>query len=73
MHHLPSEWAALSGLVFLMGLKHGFDADHLAAIDGLTRYNARRGRAFAPHCGVFFSVGHGVVVVAIALAVGLAR
>jgi high-affinity nickel-transport protein len=41
MHDLPTEWSALAALVFLLGLKHGFDADHLAAIDGLTRYNAR--------------------------------
>jgi high-affinity nickel-transport protein len=28
-------------LTFVLGMKHGFDADHLATIDGLTRYNAR--------------------------------
>jgi len=72
MHDLPSEWSALAALVFLLGLKHGFDADHLAAIDGLTRYNARHGRPFARYCGALFSIGHGVIVVAIAVAVGLA-
>ena len=72
MHDLPTEWSALAALVFLLGLKHGFDADHLAAIDGLTRYNARRGRRFARYCGALFSLGHGVIVVAIAVAVGLA-
>jgi high-affinity nickel-transport protein len=73
MHGLPSEWPALVALVFLMGLRHGLDADHLAAIDGLTRYNTRRGHSFAPLCGMLFSLGHGVIVVAIALAVGLAK
>jgi len=72
MHDLPTEWTALAALVFLLGLKHGFDADHLAAIDGLTRYNARLGRRFARYCGALFSLGHGVIVVAIAIAVGLA-
>jgi high-affinity nickel-transport protein len=72
MHELPTEWSALAALVFLLGLKHGFDADHLAAIDGLTRYNARHGRRFARYCGALFSVGHGAIVVAIAIAVGLA-
>ena len=48
MHELPTEWTALCALVFLLGLKHGFDADHLATIDGLTRYNARHGRRFRP-------------------------
>ena len=60
-------------LVFLLGLRHGFDADHLAAIDGLTRINLRRGRSFAPQCGTLFSLGHGAVVLAIAAAVGLAE
>jgi nickel/cobalt transporter (NiCoT) family protein len=73
MNELPSQWTALCLLVFLLGLRHGFDADHLAAIDGLTRINQRRGRAFAPLCGSLFSLGHGVVVLAIALAVGIAQ
>lgn len=73
MHDLPTDWAALAALVFVLGMKHGFDADHLATIDGLTRFNARAGRLWARYCGALFSLGHGVVVVAIALAVGLAR
>jgi high-affinity nickel-transport protein len=72
MHELPTEWTALCALVFLLGLKHGFDADHLATIDGLTRYNALRRRGFARYCGALFSLGHGVVVLGIAVAVGLA-
>jgi high-affinity nickel-transport protein len=72
MHELPSDWSALAAVVLLLGLKHGFDADHLAMIDGLTRCNARAGRAFARFCGALFSVGHGLVVLAIALAVGVA-
>jgi high-affinity nickel-transport protein len=72
MHDLPADWSALCAIVFLLGLKHGFDADHLATIDGLTRLNARHGRPFARYCGALFSLGHGAVVIAIALAVGLA-
>ena len=72
MHELPTEWTALCALVFLLGLKHGFDADHLATIDGLTRYNARHGRGFNRYCGALFSLGHGAVVLLIALAVGAA-
>jgi high-affinity nickel-transport protein len=71
VHNLPTEWSALCALVFLLGLKHGFDADHLATIDGLTRFNARHQRPFARYCGALFSLGHGIVVVAIAIAVGL--
>src|SRR5512144_1768419 len=72
MPELPTEWTALCALVFLLGLKHGFDADHLATIDGLTRFNARHRRPFARYCGALFSLGHGIVVITIALAVGIA-
>jgi len=69
MDALPTEWTSLALVVFLLGLKHGFDADHLATIDGLTRVNARAGRPFARYCGALFSLGHGAVVMAIALLV----
>lgn len=72
MDPLPTEWTALCALVFLLGLKHGFDADHLATIDGLTRFNTRERRPFARYCGALFSLGHGAVVVAIAIVVGVA-
>jgi high-affinity nickel-transport protein len=72
MHDLPTDWSALCAIVFLLGLKHGFDADHLATIDGLTRLNARHRRPFARYCGALFSLGHGAVVLAIALTIGLA-
>lgn len=72
MTDLPTEWTALAALVFLLGLKHGFDADHLATIDGLTRYNARSRHRWARLCGVLFSLGHGAVVMLIALTVGYA-
>lgn len=63
-------FTALCFLVFLLGLRHGVDADHLAAIDGLTRINTIRGRRFARYCGALFSAGHGVIVLCIAVAVG---
>lgn len=69
---LPQEWTALCLLVFVLGMRHGFDADHLATIDGLTRFNARSRSVFARWCGVLFSLGHGAVVVTIALLVSLA-
>ncbi len=61
---------SLFGLTFLLGLRHGLDPDHLAAIDNLTRYNAERAPALARWCGALFSLGHGVAVTAVA--VGLA-
>lgn len=69
MTTLPQDWTALCLLVFVLGLKHGFDADHLATIDGLTRFNARARTGLARYCGVLFSLGHGAVVIVIALTV----
>lgn len=69
---LPNDWIALLALVFILGAKHGLDADHLATIDGLTRYNLRLAPARARWCGSLFSLGHGAVVMLIALGVGLA-
>jgi len=71
MHDLPSDWSALCAVVFLLGMRHGFDADHLAAIDGLTRLTSRDHRYFARYCGTLFSLGHGAVVLCIAAVVGL--
>lgn len=69
---LPNDWIALLALVFVFGAKHGLDADHLATIDGLTRYNLRQAPGRARWCGSLFSLGHGAVVMLIALAVGFA-
>jgi high-affinity nickel-transport protein len=64
------DWMAFVALALTLGLKHGLDADHLATIDGLTRFNAATRPALARWCGVLFSAGHGAVVVAIAVTVG---
>ena len=67
---MPTDWSALIALVFTLGLKHGVDADHLAMIDGLTRYNAPLRPRLARWCGLLFSLGHGAVVIAISVSVG---
>ncbi|WP_428826371.1 nickel transporter [Azonexus sp. IMCC34842] len=69
METLPSDWLSLLILTFVLGMKHGFDADHLATIDGLTRYNTCSRPGLARYCGTLFSLGHGAVVMAIALGV----
>lgn len=66
MDHLPATWTALCVLAFALGARHGVDADHLATIDGLTRYNARVNPRLARHAGVWFSLGHGAVVMLVA-------
>jgi high-affinity nickel-transport protein len=65
MTPLAADALALSGLVFLLGLRHGLDPDHLVAIDGLTRCNRSRWN------GLFFSLGHGVVVTLVGMVVAL--
>jgi nickel/cobalt transporter (NiCoT) family protein len=65
MTSLPGDWLGLTALVFLLGLRHGCDPDHLVAIDGLTRSNRSR------WCGLFFSLGHGVVVTLVGLVVAV--
>jgi high-affinity nickel-transport protein len=70
---LPASAGALAALVFGLGLRHGFDADHLAAVDSLTRMHQVAGRRAARWCGLRFALGHGAVVLAVALGAGLAR
>jgi high-affinity nickel-transport protein len=69
--HLPREFLGLAAVVLLLGLRHGFDADHLAAIDGMATHNAVQRPRLARLSGVLFSLGHGLVVVAVALGVSL--
>lgn len=69
METLPTHWLALMGVVFMLGLKHGVDPDHLAAIDGLTRFNAGRRPLLSRWSGLLFSAGHGVVVTTVAIVV----
>jgi len=64
---LPDNLMTLGLAVLLLGMKHGFDADHLATIDGLARFNAQANPRLARACGAWFSLGHGAVVIATAL------
>lgn len=72
MENLPHDWLALMMLVFVLGLKHGMDPDHLATVDGLTRCNAAARPRLSRWCGFLFSLGHGTVVTLMAVGVGLA-
>ena len=68
--NLPRDIASLAPMVLLMGMKHGLDADHLAAIDGLTRFNAQPRPRLARSAGALFAVGHGSVLASAAAAMG---
>jgi high-affinity nickel-transport protein len=65
-------------LAYTLGLRHAFDADHIAAIDNTTRklMNERRGAEAARKplsVGYFFSLGHSTVVVAIGVGIVVAE
>jgi high-affinity nickel-transport protein len=56
--------------VFALGLRHGADPDHLAAIDNLTRSSLERAPRFSRYIGTLFAGGHTVMVLSIAALVG---
>jgi len=49
--------AGLGLAAYLLGLRHAFDADHIAAIDGVTRKLVEQARP-AASVGFWFSLGH---------------
>jgi high-affinity nickel-transport protein len=61
----------LGGLAYTFGLRHAFDADHISAIDNVTRKLLQEGKK-PMGVGFFFSLGHSTVVFLISLALGLA-
>jgi high-affinity nickel-transport protein len=61
--------AGLGSLAYTFGLRHAFDADHIAAIDNTTRKFLQDGKR-AMGTGFFFSLGHSTIV--FSLAAGLA-
>ncbi|AQU88774.1 hypothetical protein B0W47_16500 [Komagataeibacter nataicola] len=56
-----------AGLAWTFGLRHGLDADHIVAIDVVTRRLMQAGRA-PLLVGLFFSLGHSTVVILATLA-----
>ena len=61
--------AGLGTLAYTFGLRHAFDADHIAAIDNTTRKLLQDGQR-PMGVGFFFSLGHSTIV--FSLAAGLA-
>jgi high-affinity nickel-transport protein len=57
--------AGLGTLAYTFGLRHAFDADHIAAIDNTTRSFLARGER-PLGVGFFFSLGHSTVVFVLA-------
>src|SRR5215472_11156294 len=53
-------------LAYTLGMRHAFDADHIAAIDNTTRKLAGEGKR-PLSTGFFFSLGHSSIVFVLAL------
>ena len=68
---LPVSLGASAFTVFALGLRHGADPDHLAAIDNLTRNGVSAGRKLSRFFGTLFAGGHSVMVLSIAALAGL--
>ncbi len=72
----PSHYRGLgigvAGLAYSLGLRHAFDADHIAAIDNTTRKLMGEGKR-PLSIGFWFSLGHSSIVVAIGVGVVVAE
>ncbi|MGD0721763.1 MAG: HoxN/HupN/NixA family nickel/cobalt transporter [Roseiarcus sp.] len=58
-------------LAYTFGLRHAVDADHIAAIDNVTRKLMQQGQR-PIGVGLYFSLGHSVVVILLSVAVAFA-
>lgn len=56
-----------AALAYGFGLRHGVDADHIAAIDNVTRKLMQEGKR-PVSVGLFFALGHSTIVVALSVA-----
>jgi high-affinity nickel-transport protein len=64
---------ALLGMAFLaytFGLRHAVDADHIAAIDNVTRKLMQQGQR-PVGVGLYFSLGHSTIVFGLSIAIAL--
>ncbi|WP_432815248.1 nickel permease [Sphingorhabdus sp.] len=62
---LESAWA----LLFILGLRHGLDPDHVAVVDNLTFRAADERPRLAPWVGTLFAIGHSLSVAIVAIIV----
>ncbi len=58
-------------LFLVLGLRHGMEPDHIAAIDGMTLRALDQRETHAPWTGTLFALGHGMAIGLIALGVSL--
>jgi high-affinity nickel-transport protein len=68
---VATSFAGAGTLAYTLGMRHAFDADHIAAIDDTTRLMLQRGRR-PLGVGFFFALGHSSVVLALSLVIAAA-
>jgi high-affinity nickel-transport protein len=61
----------LGFVAYMFGLRHAFDADHIAAVDDTVRFMLQKGKR-PLGVGFFFSLGHSSIVVALSLGIAFA-
>jgi nickel/cobalt transporter (NiCoT) family protein len=71
MDSMPTDIGTL-GLLFVLGLRHGLDPDHIAVIDNLTLRAVERDSPWARWTGSLFAAGHSLSVLGVALIAGWA-
>lgn len=69
---MNGEFVSISGLflIFVLGLRHGFDPDHIAMIDSMTYRSLEAKTGTAKWVGTLFALGHGLTVTLIAVVLG---
>jgi high-affinity nickel-transport protein len=68
-HHFPILLGAAL-LAYTFGLRHAVDADHIAAIDNVTRKLMQQGKRPVT-VGFFFSLGHSTIVLGLSVVIAL--
>ncbi|MBV8781475.1 MAG: HoxN/HupN/NixA family nickel/cobalt transporter [Phycisphaerae bacterium] len=69
LHHYAIA-VGTAGLAYTLGLAHALDADHISAIDNVTRRLMQDGHR-PTAVGFFFSLGHSTIVILLSLAITL--
>lgn len=54
-------------LMLALGMRHGIDPEHMAIVNSVTMRAAETGRHRPALCGLYFALGHGLVITAVAM------
>ncbi len=71
LRRLDAALLGIGALAYFFGLRHAFDADHIAAIDNVTRKLRQDGQK-PVGVGLYFSLGHSSIVIFLSLGLALA-